>query len=123
MSHNRAFHLRRTHCHSEGCRTVLSCSCYPPLTLTRQLCRAKASALLLRPRSTRASSRPRSDSTHHWRFVYVYRDVAQPVAPCGLCRQVIREFCALEMPILLVPAEHNSKHIEDILETTVEKLL
>ena len=53
----------------------------------------------------------------------LYRDVAQPLAPCGLCRQVIREFCALEMPILLVPAEHNSENIGDILETTVGGLL
>ena len=28
------------------------------------------------------------------------------ISPCGLCRQVIREFCAQDMPILLVPADY-----------------
>lgn len=36
----------------------------------------------------------------------VVTNVAQPLSPCGLCRQVIREFCALDMPILLVPADY-----------------
>jgi len=53
----------------------------------------------------------------------VNTDVAQPLAPCGLCRQVIREFCALEMPILLVPAEHESEHVGDVVEKTVAELL
>jgi cytidine deaminase len=35
------------------------------------------------------------------------RDVKSPVSPCGLCRQVIREFCAPDMPILLVPGDYH----------------
>jgi cytidine deaminase len=61
--------------------------------------------------------------THNQTFVRT-RDVAQPLAPCGICRQVIREFCALEMPILLVPAGHESDGTgAGLLETTVEELL
>lgn len=34
------------------------------------------------------------------------RDVKAAISPCGICRQVIREFCALDMPVLLVPADY-----------------
>lgn len=40
-----------------------------------------------------------------------------PIAPCGACRQVIREFCDMDMPILLV----NTKG--DITVTDIETLL
>jgi hypothetical protein len=33
-------------------------------------------------------------------------DVPSSISPCGMCRQVIREFCALDMPILLVPGDY-----------------
>jgi cytidine deaminase len=38
-----------------------------------------------------------------------HRNVASAISPCGVCRQVLREFCALDMPILLVPADYPQK--------------
>ena len=38
-------------------------------------------------------------------------------APCGVCRQVLNEFCELEMPVLLVKGEN------DYMETTLGELL
>lgn len=36
-------------------------------------------------------------------------DLTTPASPCGICRQVLREFCALETPVLLVPADYPQK--------------
>ncbi|PPR05229.1 hypothetical protein CVT24_010335 [Panaeolus cyanescens] len=36
----------------------------------------------------------------------VTTDVKTTISPCGICRQVIREFCSLDMPVLLVPADY-----------------
>src|SRR3981081_2580111 len=56
----------------------------------------------------------------------LFRDVARHICPCGICRQVIHEFCALKMPILLVPAGYESANGNDalgLLETSLEELL
>ncbi|EMD39393.1 hypothetical protein CERSUDRAFT_113031 [Gelatoporia subvermispora B] len=39
----------------------------------------------------------------------VVTDVPSAISPCGMCRQVLREFCALEMPVYLVPADHQKR--------------
>lgn len=44
------------------------------------------------------------DSTHNRDLSL--SDVSSAISPCGMCRQVIREFCSLNMPILLVPADY-----------------
>lgn len=36
----------------------------------------------------------------------VISDVKSAISPCGMCRQVIREFCAQDMPIFLVPSDY-----------------
>lgn len=50
------------------------------------------------------------------------------ISPCGICRQFIREFCANNMPILLVPGDYSqvgeSKPGADgVVETTLGELL
>lgn len=44
-------------------------------------------------------------------------DTDGPISPCGACRQVISEFCASDMPVILTNVRG------DIQETTVGELL
>lgn len=44
-------------------------------------------------------------------------DTDRPGSPCGACRQVINEFCAKDMPILLTNLRG------DVEETTISELL
>ncbi|CAL1713888.1 unnamed protein product [Somion occarium] len=68
-----------------------------------------------------------SEGTMSFVALAVVTDVASPLSPCGMCRQVIREFCPQNMPILLVPADYNervAKGLGDgILETSIAELL
>ncbi|EJD00094.1 cytidine deaminase [Fomitiporia mediterranea MF3/22] len=58
----------------------------------------------------------------------VTTDVPSPISPCGMCRQFIREFCAPEMPVLMVAGnyvEGSSVDLEksSIVVMTVDELL
>lgn len=44
-------------------------------------------------------------------------DTAEPITPCGICRQVMAELCAPKMPVILSNAEGHYRL------TTVEQLL
>ncbi|GAA6009261.1 cytidine deaminase [Rhodotorula paludigena] len=47
-----------------------------------------------------------STGTRKFVALAVTSDVDGMVSPCGICRQVLREFCPLEMPVLLIPASY-----------------
>ncbi|KAI0782845.1 cytidine deaminase [Abortiporus biennis] len=68
-----------------------------------------------------------SEGTRSFSALAVVTDVASPLSPCGMCRQVIREFCAQNMPILLVPSDYDSRiakgEKDGILETSIAELL
>ncbi|KAK5174336.1 uncharacterized protein LTR77_001416 [Saxophila tyrrhenica] len=42
------------------------------------------------------------------RAIAVATDISPPASPCGMCRQFIREFCELNMPILMYDNEARS---------------
>lgn len=44
-------------------------------------------------------------------------DISPPASPCGMCRQFIREFCGLDMPIFMVDVKG------ECVVRTVEELL
>ncbi|KAJ7153494.1 cytidine deaminase [Mycena crocata] len=65
-----------------------------------------------------------SDGLKSFAALAIVADVPR-IIPCGLCRQVIREFCAPEMPVLLIPGEYLDLDFPKdvgVKETTVEKL-
>ncbi|KIK92612.1 hypothetical protein PAXRUDRAFT_829780 [Paxillus rubicundulus Ve08.2h10] len=50
-----------------------------------------------------------SEGIKQFSAIAVSTDVPAPISPCGICRQFIREFCSLDMPILLVPGDYPKK--------------
>ncbi|MCJ1315484.1 hypothetical protein MMC15_000804 [Xylographa vitiligo] len=42
-----------------------------------------------------------SDGEKVFKAVAVATDISPPASPCGSCRQFMREFCGLEMPIFM----------------------
>ncbi|KAK4507969.1 hypothetical protein PRZ48_001704 [Zasmidium cellare] len=51
------------------------------------------------------------------RAIAVATDISPPASPCGMCRQFIREFCELNMPILMYDKDGKS------VVMTLEQLL
>ncbi|GAA5912894.1 cytidine deaminase [Sporobolomyces salmoneus] len=47
-----------------------------------------------------------SEGTKKFVGLAVTSDVPAIISPCGICRQLLREFCPLDMPILLVPSNY-----------------
>ncbi|PVF93926.1 cytidine deaminase [Serendipita vermifera] len=71
-----------------------------------------------------------SEGSRSFVALAVTTDVPSSISPCGICRQVLREFCALQMPVYLVPAgydptKHEGTTDEKLkpLETSIEGLL
>ncbi|PRY83283.1 cytidine deaminase [Alkalibacterium olivapovliticus] len=58
-----------------------------------------------------------SEGNKSFDYLVVTGNTEGPISPCGACRQVLVEFCAPEMPVLLT----NKKG--KVLETTVSELL
>ncbi|KAF8316629.1 cytidine deaminase [Clavulina sp. PMI_390] len=51
-----------------------------------------------------------SEGIKSFKALAVVTDVNEAISPCGMCRQFIREFCALGMPVLMVPADYSAEH-------------
>lgn len=54
---------------------------------------------------------------HSFQALAVVGDTEQPITPCGVCRQVIAELCAPQMPIIMLNLHG------DWAMTTIEQLL
>ncbi|KAG8221068.1 cytidine deaminase, partial [Butyriboletus roseoflavus] len=71
-----------------------------------------------------------SEGKKEFSALAIVSDVITPISPCGTCRQVIREFCHIDMPVLLVPGDYprredNSENVDGngVIEVTVGELL
>ncbi|KAI0750304.1 cytidine deaminase [Daedaleopsis nitida] len=69
-----------------------------------------------------------SEGKRFFTALAVVTDVKSAISPCGMCRQVIREFCAQNMPILLVPADYEKRLADGVTdggvkETSIGELL
>ncbi|KAK0501885.1 cytidine deaminase-like protein [Armillaria luteobubalina] len=60
-----------------------------------------------------------SDGITYFRGLAITSNLFSAISPCGLCRQVLREFCGPDMPVLLVPGDYPSS---DVNETTLGDL-
>lgn len=58
-----------------------------------------------------------SEGARKFKALAVVADTKGPVTPCGVCRQVMAEFCDPEMPVFL-----GNLH-GDLVETTLHELL
>ncbi|KAF8625480.1 hypothetical protein AX15_005354 [Amanita polypyramis BW_CC] len=47
-----------------------------------------------------------SEGIRSFTALAVVTNIPVPISPCGMCRQVLREFCSNDMPVLLVPGDY-----------------
>jgi len=69
-----------------------------------------------------------SEGVTKFKAIAVASDVKAPISPCGMCRQFMREFCELDMPVVMVSAGYNSRDFKDsvgdhVKTVTLEELL
>ncbi|KAF8600525.1 cytidine deaminase [Ceratobasidium sp. AG-I] len=56
--------------------------------------------------------------------IAVTSDILFPISPCGICRQFIREFCPLSIPILMASADYTPETASKTLKSvTLEDIL
>lgn len=58
-----------------------------------------------------------SEGKRNFKHLYIAGNTAEPISPCGACRQVMAEFFAPEMPITLISESGETK------ETNLHELL
>ncbi|KAG8711843.1 hypothetical protein FRC11_001676 [Ceratobasidium sp. 423] len=65
-----------------------------------------------------------SEGTKTFLAIAVTSDVDANVSPCGICRQFIREFCSLKMPIYMVKSSYTPATADATSKVmTVEEIL
>ncbi|KJZ73467.1 hypothetical protein HIM_07023 [Hirsutella minnesotensis 3608] len=57
------------------------------------------------------------EGAREFRAIAVATDIAPPASPCGMCRQFIREFCNLKVPVIMFDKN------DDFCVLTMEQLL
>ncbi|CAE6431627.1 unnamed protein product [Rhizoctonia solani] len=60
-----------------------------------------------------------SEGTKTFLAIAVTTDVDEVVSPCGICRQFIREFCSLKMPIHMVKSSYSIANANDTVKTVL----
>lgn len=58
-----------------------------------------------------------SEGNKAFDYLVITGNTDEPISPCGACRQVMAEFCAPDMPVLL------TNNLGKVKETTVKELL
>ncbi|KAH8111747.1 cytidine deaminase [Phellopilus nigrolimitatus] len=61
-----------------------------------------------------------SEGIREFTALAVTTDMPSAISPCGMCRQVIREFCSLDMPVLLVPGNYLDPSVEESKKAAVQ---
>ncbi|KAJ1306491.1 hypothetical protein OPQ81_007494 [Rhizoctonia solani] len=65
-----------------------------------------------------------SEGTKSFLAIAVTSDVDEIVSPCGICRQFIREFCSLKMPIYMVKSSYTPATVDTSTKAvTLEDIL